>query len=99
LAEQKEGSRKRAYESDVPLKPVYVHGWCRSAGFDVDHQVYLTWLTRFLGFVYDISTGEIYDLNISQGPPGLNADWTKCKRNMVAAIRHGNDNPYGVEGC
>ena len=26
LAEQKESSRKRAYESDVPLKPVYVHG-------------------------------------------------------------------------
>ncbi|KAF9788200.1 carbonic anhydrase [Thelephora terrestris] len=76
LAEQNNGTLKRASESSPPLKPVYIHG-----------------------FVYDISSGEIYDLNVSQGPPGWNADWSKCKRNLITAIRHGNTNPDDVEDC
>lgn len=62
-------------------------------------QIYLTWSLSSLGFVYDISSGEIYDLNVSQGPPGWNADWSKCKRNLFGSIRHGNTNPNDVEGC
>lgn len=27
-------------------------------------------LTAVVGFVYDIATGEIFDLNVSRGPPG-----------------------------
>jgi len=53
----------------------------------------------FLGFVYDISSGLVYDLNASQGPPGYKADYSKCKRNLITSIRHGNTNPSNVEGC
>jgi carbonic anhydrase len=80
LAQEKNGAEKRASESDVPLRPVFVHG-----------------------LVYDISTGEVYDLNISQGPPGYTWDASKCKRNLFTGIRHSGlstdeSNDY-YEGC
>ena len=52
-----------------------------------------------LGFVYDIYDGQVYDLNVSQGPPGYQADYSKCKRNLFAFLRHGNASPDDVEGC
>jgi len=51
------------------------------------------------GFVYDISTGQIYDLSISQGPPGYQADYTKCKRNLFASMRHGYPGASDPEDC
>lgn len=66
--------------------------------FNIHLQVWLTWTVSPLGFVYDIYDGQIYDLNVSQGPPGYVADNSKCKRNLIAASRHGRS-PSAVEGC
>lgn len=97
--EENKGGHKRAAEPGTPLKPVYIHGerqttlgrcWAR----------FLTWLVPpLLGMIYDISTGMVYDLDVSQGPPGYKGDPSKCKRNLITALRHGNANPSQVDGC
>jgi len=59
----------------------------------------LTYILSFLGFVYDISTGKIYDMDVSQGPPGYKGDYSKCKRNLLDSLRRGDADPSKVEGC
>jgi hypothetical protein len=56
------------------FKPVYIHGESLSVAKRPPPNATDS---LPLGFVYDISTGYIYDLNVSQGPPGYNGDSSK----------------------